>query len=101
MAQGYSNSGIQNIFIIQGGFIGVLSSLFGGLVSMLIIFLQMKFEIFTIPEDIYFMDKIPMMFDGFVFTVIVFLSFLFCMVASWWPSKMIAKLSPSFLLHSK
>ena len=101
MAQGYSNSGIQNIFIIQGGFIGVLSSLFGGLVSMLIIFLQMKFEIFTIPEDIYFMDKIPMMFDGFVFTIIVFLSFLFCMVASWWPSKMIAKLSPSFLLHSK
>tara|TARA_S200000501_G_scaffold190210_1_gene179079 strand:- start:70752 stop:71930 length:1179 start_codon:yes stop_codon:yes gene_type:complete len=101
MAQGYSDSDIENIFIIQGGFIGILASLFGGLLSILIIFLQMKYEILTIPKDIYFMDKIPMIFDGFVFTSIVFLSFLFCMVASWWPSKMIAKLSPSFLLLSK
>ena len=95
ISQGFSKPNIQMVFMIQGGFIGIMGGLFGGLAALGIIFLQLKFELLTISEEIYFMNQIPMAFDKPMFFVILILSFILCMVASWWPSKTIFKLKPS------
>ena len=95
ISQGFSKPNIQMVFMIQGGFIGIMGGLFGGLAALGIIFLQLKFELLTISEEIYFMNQIPMAFDKPMFFIILILSYILCMAASWWPSKTIFKLKPS------
>ena len=95
VAQGFSRSKIKMLFMMQGGLIGILGSLLGGLTALLLITLQLKFKLLTISEEIYFMDKIPMAFDKPIFMTILILSYIFCMIASWWPSKAIYKLKPA------
>ena len=58
ISQGLDNSSIQKIFIFQGGLIGFLGCCFGGLISIIIIFIQSKFQIFSIEEEIYFMESV-------------------------------------------
>ena len=95
VSQGFPKSNMQMVFMIQGGFIGIMGGLFGGLAALGIIFLQLKFELFTISEEIYFMDQIPMSFDKPMFLLILALSHILCMAASWWPSKAILRLKPA------
>ena len=95
VSQGFPKSNMQMVFMIQGGFIGIMGGLFGGLATLGIIFLQLKFELFTISEEIYFMDQIPMSFDKPMFLLILALSYILCMAASWWPSKAILRLKPA------
>ena len=63
MALGTHRSTLKSIFMIQGGFIGLMGGIIGGLLSMAIIWAQLKFEILKIPAEIYFMDQIPFSFD--------------------------------------
>ena len=83
------------VVMIQGGIIGIMGGLFGGRAALGIIFLQLKFELLTISEEIYFMNQIPMAFDKPMFFIILILSYILCMAASWWPSKTIFKLKPA------
>jgi lipoprotein-releasing system permease protein len=85
--------------MIQGGFIGLLGGMIGGLLSMTIIWIQLKFEILKIPAEIYFMDQIPFSFDFPVFGSILIITFICCMLASWWPTKVVSSLNPAAALR--
>jgi lipoprotein-releasing system permease protein len=99
MAQGADKSQIKQIFMIQGGFIGLVGSFIGGLISILIIMLQLKFEILKIPAEIYFMDQIPFSFDFPVFGIILLSTLVLCLIASWWPTKSITTMIPATALR--
>ena len=99
MAQGTQRSDLKRIFMIQGGFIGLLGGMIGGLLSMTIIWIQLKFEILKIPAEIYFMDQIPFSFDFPVFGSILIITFICCMLASWWPTKVVSSLNPAAALR--
>ena len=101
MAQGTHRSTLKSIFMIQGGFIGLMGGIIGGLLSMAIIWAQLKFEILKIPAEIYFMDQIPFSFDYPAFGLILIITFIFCMVASWWPTKVVTTLNPAVALGYK
>jgi lipoprotein-releasing system permease protein len=98
MAQGTQMSTLKSVFMIQGGFIGLMGGTIGGLLSMAIIWAQLKFEILKIPAEIYFMDQIPFSFDYPAFGLILIITFIFCMVASWWPTKVVTALNPAIAL---
>ncbi len=99
LAQGTPRHALKKIFMIQGGFIGLMGGMIGGLVSIGIIYLQLKFEILTIPSEIYFMDQIPFSFDFPVFGTILMITFLCCIIASWWPTKSVSKMKPAEVLR--
>ena len=99
MAQGSHRSTLKRIFMIQGGFIGLMGGFIGGLLSMAIIWIQLKFEILKIPAEIYFMDQIPFSFDFPAFGLILIITFIFCMIASWWPTKSVTTLNPAEALR--
>ena len=98
-AQGFTRRKLQKIFIYQGGFIGLIGSLIGGLLSIIIIFLQKKYRLLEIPSDIYFMDQIPFSFNYPVFFQIVFCVLIFSLFISWFPTKSISSIRPSKLLR--
>ena len=99
MAQGTRRSELKRIFMIQGGFIGLMGGIIGGLFSMAIILIQLKFELLKIPAEIYFMDQIPFSFDFPVFGLILVITFIFCLAASWWPTKSVTTLNPAEALR--
>jgi ABC-type antimicrobial peptide transport system permease subunit len=44
------------------------------------------------------MDQIPFSFDYPAFGLILIITFIFCMVASWWPTKVVTTLNPAVAL---
>jgi len=99
MAQGTQLPMLKRIFMIQGGFVGLFGGLLGGAMAMAIIWIQLKFQLFNIPAEIYFMDQIPFTFNGSVFLLICLIVFIVCILASWWPTKSIVKMKPANLLR--
>ena len=63
MVQGMKTSGIRKIFLLQGFVIGLLGCSLGSASAYLFIILQNKYKLISLPEDIYFMDHIPVKFD--------------------------------------
>ena len=99
LAQGMPRSILQYLFIIQGGFIGLLGSLFGGGLALVIIAIQLKYKIIKIPSDIYFMDKIPVSFDYLAFFIILMISIILSLIVSWFPVRKLSNLKPAYALR--
>jgi len=99
MAQGMPSKMVKSIFMVQGGFIGLVGSILGGLAAIGIIGVQLQFKLLKIPSEVYFMDQIPFSFDITVFTIILFSMFGLCIFASLWPTKTIASLKASDILR--
>ena len=99
LVQGISRSVLRDIFIIQGGFIGLHGGLLGGVLSIIMIIIQLKYKILELPSDIYFMDKIPVSFDYIIFLIILMLSFLLSLLASWFPVRNLSRINPANALR--
>ena len=99
LAQGMPRSILQYLFMIQGGFIGLLGSLFGGGLALVIIAIQLKYKIIKIPSDIYFMDQIPVSFDYLAFFVILMISIILSLFVSWFPVRKLSNLKPAYALR--
>jgi ABC-type antimicrobial peptide transport system permease subunit len=65
----------------------LIGTLVGGLFSLLIINLDKYLNIFKIPSDIYFMDRIPFSFDVYIFSMMIIIIFLISFIFSWIPVK--------------
>ena len=87
LAQGISFNELKTIFMYQGGLIGLIGTLLGGLFSLLIINLDKYLNIFKIPSDVYFMDRIPFSFDVYIFSMMIIIIFLISFIFSWIPVK--------------
>ena len=92
LAQGIRFNELKTIFMYQGGLIGLIGTLVGGLFSLLIINLDKYLNIFKIPSDIYFMDRIPFSFDVYIFSMMIIIIFLISFIFSWIPVKHLDKL---------
>lgn len=84
MATGLRKHSVMNIFFIEGILIGLAGSFLGLLIAFGIIQIQEIFQIIKIPEDIYFMDTIPMKLNSkatlFIIAGSIFSSILAAMI---------------------
>ena len=60
---GISNRKISLIFIIQGMVLAFIGAIFGILLSIIIIFIQEKFQFISLAENIYFVSYLPIIFS--------------------------------------
>jgi len=60
---GISNRKISLIFIIQGMVLAFIGAIFGILLSLIIIFMQEKFQFISLAENIYFVSYLPIIFS--------------------------------------
>ena len=98
MSQGMKSSDIRKIFLFQGGIIGLAGCFLGSMNAFLFIKLQNKYKLITLPEDIYFMDYVPAVFDYSIFFLILIVTLIISIIATLVPTKSILKLQPSNLL---
>ena len=87
LSQGMEIISLRSVFMLQGGIIGILGVLIGGLISILLISIQVKLNLFKIPSEIYFMDQIPFSFEIDKYFIILLLVSISSIIASWLPTK--------------
>ena len=98
MAQGMKTSDIRKIFLFQGGIIGLLGCSLGSVSAYLFITLQNRYKMISLPEDIYFMDYVPAVFDYSIFFLILISTLVISIISTIIPTKSILKTQPSNLL---
>ncbi len=95
LSLGLSKKHIKRIFLLEGLIIGVLGSLLGLIIAIGLAVLQIKFQIFTLPEDIYFMDHIPIKINWLNTLLITSVGIISAIIASLWPVYSASKINPA------
>ena len=99
LSLGLSKKYIRRIFLLEGLMIGVLGSLLGLIIALGLAMLQIKFQIFILPEDIYFMDHIPLKVSWLKTLIIVLIGIISAVIASLWPVYRASKIHPAEALR--
>ena len=89
LSQGFQKYQIRNIFLIESGFIGLIGSTIGVLLAIFFTFIQGRYNFIQLPEEVYFMNSLPMSFDYDLCFVIMLLSLFITMFSSFLPIKTI------------
>jgi lipoprotein-releasing system permease protein len=84
---------IRRIFVYKGLGIGAIGVLGGWGVSLIAAYLQNKYELITLPADIYFIKYLPIDIHIFDFLVAGLLTIVICLAAALYPSNQAARVS--------
>ena len=87
LSQGFQKYQIRNIFLIESSFIGLIGSTMGVLLAIFFTFIQSRYNFIQLPEEVYFMNSLPISFDYDLCFVIMLLSLFITMFSSFLPIK--------------
>ena len=94
-AIGMPRKKIKEIFLIKGLIIGFFGTFIGSLIAVILAFLQNNYKIIGVPEDIYFMNFIPIDIDFKQILMISLISLIVSSLVSYWPSIRSSKKPPA------
>ena len=97
-AQGFQKNQIRKIYLLQAGIVGLIGSLLGSFSSFLCIYFQNKYKIISLPEEIYFMDSLPVSFSYSICIIIIVMTFFVSIFSGLLPTRSIFKYKVSNLL---
>ena len=98
LSQGMNRKNIKIIFCIQGAVIGFSGAIIGVFMAGIIIFVQFKTHFISLPENIYFMDHIPISIEIIPILIIGLASVIISFLASFWPASKVGRIQPSKVL---
>jgi len=94
-ALGMSAQSIRKIFTYQGLIIGILGTGLGALAGITLCFLLKKYQFIKLPQDIYYIDRLPVSIQLWPDMVLIILSALvIILVATIYPATRASKLKP-------
>jgi lipoprotein-releasing system permease protein len=93
-SMGATAKGISKIFTIQGLIVGVIGAVLGTILGWVICYIQIKYKVFGLPADIYFLDWLPVRMQWFDFVAIDVVAVLLSYLAAVYPARKAAKLDP-------
>ncbi len=96
---GITGSQLKIVFLFKGLLIGLLGGAIGSLIALSIASLQNNLKLVKVPEDIYFMDFIPIDISFLNIVNIILFAIIASIVASIWPTIRASKIKPSEALH--
>jgi lipoprotein-releasing system permease protein len=85
---------IVSIFLIQGTILGLAGILCGCILGYLLMYIQIQFNIITLPSSVYFMSRVPFLITVDTFLMIATITFLLCIVVSLIPSYIASRIKP-------
>lgn len=93
-AMGLSARSIRRVFVWQGAVIGVVGTVLGGTFGLLVARLVDRGRLITIPADVYFIDHLPVKVQAADAVVIFVASILVATLATIYPAREAARLTP-------
>jgi len=96
---GVSDTGLRQLFLFYGFMIGLAGAIIGSFLALFLAWMQNNFKIITLPEDIYFMDFIPMDVSIFDVFLIAIISIVCAIFAAIWPTVRAERIEPADALR--
>jgi lipoprotein-releasing system permease protein len=96
---GFSRKQIQQIFLYQGGVVGLVGSGAGVVLTLILGSLQREFQFLALESDIYFMDALPVQWSWQSLVIIPLLAVLLSLLAAVWPARRAAAVRPAEALR--
>jgi len=93
-AMGAPEKSIYRIFIRQGLVVGFVGTALGNVIGYTICFVLKNYKLISLPEDVYFMDRIPVKIEPSVFITVTVCALVITYVAGLFPARQSAKLDP-------
>jgi len=94
MSMGYSQAGIKSIFRKQGLYIGLIGCGIGGALGLLLSWAQMKFGLVKL-SSAFIIDAYPVLISPVDVVIILSVSLILCLLASWYPAHRAAQVQPA------
>jgi lipoprotein-releasing system permease protein len=98
-SMGATRKSIMRIFVYQGIVTGIMGTVTGTIVGLLLCYTQQKFGIISLPADIYFISKLPVEMIFTDFAIIAGTSILLSFLAAIYPAYRAGRLYPVEILR--
>ncbi|HIM83524.1 MAG TPA: ABC transporter permease [Candidatus Marinimicrobia bacterium] len=85
-AMGFSRRNISQLFLVEGGLVGLIGVGLGICLALIVGFLQIRYGFFRIPAEIYFMSQLAVKFHLQQFITVGAFGFLLSLVATVYPA---------------
>jgi len=85
---------IQRIFLNEGLIIGFMGTGIGTLLGYILLFLQVKYEILHLPQDIFYISSVPVDMQLMDFILVSSAAVFLCFFAALYPAYKASKLNP-------
>jgi len=93
-AMGAKARSVRRIFVYQGLFIGVFGTALGCIVGYFVCWLQDRFDLISIPSDIYIISNLPVDMQPLDFLLVSLVSLTISLLASVFPARKASALQP-------
>ncbi|MDR1926477.1 MAG: ABC transporter permease [Endomicrobium sp.] len=93
-AMGFSKFSVSKIFFYAGLIVGLIGTAVGIVLGLTISFILKYFDIFRLPKDVYYIDKLPVSIVPSDIIVVVVSAFIITIIAGIYPAYQISKLDP-------
>jgi lipoprotein-releasing system permease protein len=93
-AVGFSKASIAKIFFFEGMIVGSIGTALGLLLGTGISFVLKYFEIFKLPQGIYYVDKLPIAIIPWDIFSVALCAFIITVIAGIYPAYQVSKLDP-------
>jgi lipoprotein-releasing system permease protein len=91
---GAKSNQIVSIFIIQGIILALSGILLGIILATILMEVQLKYDIITLPSSVYFMSKVPIQMAPGIFLLVAAVTLALCIAASVIPSFIASRIRP-------
>jgi lipoprotein-releasing system permease protein len=95
MSLGSTTGAVMRIFILNGAIIGVVGSTFGVIFGVILCLIQYHYQIFPLPGDIYFIDKLPVLIRAVDVIAIYLAANILCLLATVYPAYQASIIRPA------
>lgn len=93
-ALGSPNGAIQEIFLYQGGIITITGILLGNLLALLLCWLQQRYGLVHLQEEMYYISKVEMRLEWWHFLLVDAGTFIICLLILIIPTFIIRRIQP-------
>lgn len=93
-AVGAQNITVQQLFLVNGGFITCIGLFFGNLAGLLICWLQSKYGFITLPEDAYYMSVAAINIVWWQVALVNAITLLICLLVLLIPTILVKRIRP-------
>jgi len=94
VTMGYSKAAIKTIFRKQGLYIGLIGCVFGGMLGLLLSWIQLKFQIIKL-SSAFLIEAYPIQIQFMDIAIILCGSLILCIAASWLPATRASEVQPA------
>jgi lipoprotein-releasing system permease protein len=93
-AFGATRRSIQRLFVYQGMFIGMIGTFSGVLIGTTLCYLQMNYNLVTLPGDVYYITALPVNLTLIDVLLVAGSALMICFLATLYPARQASQLNP-------